>query len=277
MSSPKIERNGAILSIQEEKPIPFPVLDSDWKKRRFAAFWGAVLLGGILWAASSPSSSHADARGETPSSVTALAEHPPLDEAETQAFLETMRQSLASVQTLQARFVQERRVSMFVDTLVTTGVCLFEPPQRLRWEMTEPYVSVLIHTPRGVSKFDKEEGQLRKMRLGGEEILTQVLEQIGDWMRGDFTRAREAYTLEVRRAPAKALLILRPRSEKMSQMLQAIELTINTADCHVTQVVIRETAEDSVQIRFVREKINAPVPDRAFDLKTPLWPLPDLF
>jgi hypothetical protein len=169
MSSPKIERNGAILSIQEEKPIPFPVLDSDWKKRRFAAFWGAVLLGGILWAASSPSSSHADARGETPSSVTALAEHPPLDEAETQAFLETMRQSLASVQTLQARFVQERRVSMFVDTLVTTGVCLFEPPQRLRWEMTEPYVSVLIHTRAGSRSSTKKKGNCARCAWGAKK------------------------------------------------------------------------------------------------------------
>ncbi len=188
-----------------------------------------------------------------------------------------MRQALAPIRTLQTEFVQERRVSMFVDTLVTTGVCLFEPPKRLRWELTAPYVSILVHGPDGVSKFDEEEGHLRKMNLGGEEILTQVLGQVMDWMRGDFARAREAYEIEVRPTGASRLLTLRPRSEKLRQMLQAIELTVNPANYHVTQVVIRETAEDSVRIRFVREKINEPIADNAFDLKKPIWPLPKIF
>jgi outer membrane lipoprotein-sorting protein len=201
----------------------------------------------------------------------------PLGEAETQVFLETMRQALAPIRTLQAEFVQERRVSMFVDTLVTTGVCLFEPPRRLRWELTAPYVSVLVHSAEGVSKFDEEEGHLRKMNLGGEEILTQVLGQVVDWMRGDFARAREAYVMEVRPAGTSRLLTLRPRSEKLRQMLLAIELTVNPENYHVTQVTIRETSEDSVQIRFVREKINEAIPENAFDLKKPLWPLPKIF
>ncbi len=188
-----------------------------------------------------------------------------------------MHQALAPIQTLQARFIQERRVSIFVDTLVTTGVCLFEPPKRLRWELTAPYVSVLIHSPDGVSKFDEEEGQLRKMQLGGEEILTQVLGQIVEWMRGDFGRAREAYLIEVRHTGESNLLTLRPRSEKLREVLQTIELTVNPANYHVTQVMIRETAEDSVQIRFIQEKINEPLPEKAFDLKKPLWPLPNMF
>ncbi|MFH0944950.1 MAG: outer membrane lipoprotein carrier protein LolA [Planctomycetota bacterium] len=185
--------------------------------------------------------------------------------AEQELFLKEMGAALKKVQSLRADFVQERHVSLFLDPLESRGICSFERPDRLRWEVVKPYASLLILNGRGVAKFDRVEGELRKMKLGGEDLLREVLGQITDWIQGDFSRADEMYALTLEKG-ADFRLRMQPRSEKLSKMIRAVELFVDPETHRVTKVVIREPGEDYLEIRFEQEQLNIKFDPSTFSL-----------
>ncbi len=190
-------------------------------------------------------------------------------EEERDRFLEAMGTALKSIRSLRAEFVQERHVSLFLEPLSAKGICSFERPDRLRWELLEPYVSILILDARNVAKFDVVEGKLRRLELGAADLLREVLGQIAGWIRGDFSQADDVYELRLEKG-SDYRLIMQPRSAEMRKMIRAVELSINPATHRVTQVVIREPGEDYLESRFVEEELNVTFQERVFDLKNPI-------
>jgi outer membrane lipoprotein-sorting protein len=195
-----------------------------------------------------------------------------LNSDETTRFLNDMATTLGGIRTLRVAFVQEREVPLFLDTLKAKGTCWFEAPDKIRWELTEPYVSILIHNTNKAAKFDKAEGGLRKMRPGAEDVLREVLAQIMSWIRGDFRAAREAYDLSVLQG-SDYRLVLKPRTKGLAKIIEAIELTIDPKSLHVSAVTIREPEGGSIAIRFGKETLNAPMDKALFDLDHPKYPV----
>ncbi len=197
----------------------------------------------------------------------------PLAPEEQDAFLQRMADTLREMQTLRAEFVQERHLALFVEPLEAKGVCAFAKPAKLRWEITAPYVSILILNEGKVAKFDLVEGELRRMSLGAEELLREVLGQIVEWIKGDCARARELYDLEFQRGEGFRI-VMRPRSAELKKAITAVELSIDASTCRATKVVVREPGEDFLEIRFSQDEVNVRLDDQLFDLEEPATAAP---
>jgi outer membrane lipoprotein-sorting protein len=192
-----------------------------------------------------------------------------LSATESRAFLEAMTATLRGVRSLRARFVQDRFLLVFTDSLRATGRCWFIEPNRIRWQIESPYYSLLIMNAGRVAKFDLQDGRLRKLRLGSEDLLRSVLEEIMGWMRGDFDKARERYDFELAKGPNSHRLRLKPRAGTMERIISVIELHVDSETKRVRRVVIREPEDDYIVIRFFEEEINPTLEDDLFDTNTP--------
>ncbi|MFP4380044.1 MAG: LolA family protein [Candidatus Sumerlaeia bacterium] len=200
-----------------------------------------------------------------------------LSQAEAREFLNEMSSTLRTIRALQVEFVQERYLVTFSDSLRSRGYCYFETPRKIRWEITSPYYSLLILNGAEVAKFDSKDGELRKMRLGGEDILRNVLDEIMNWMRGDFDDAWTKYNFEVARGTALHRLRMQPQLGTIEDMIQAIELYIDSENKRVRRVRIIEAEEEGeIIIRFTDDKINPNLNDRLFDTENPIRRGPEL-
>lgn len=198
------------------------------------------------------------------------ADYVKLNETEQKEFLGSLQTSLEGIKGLAGKFTQERHLSLFADPLIAKGVCFFEYPSKLRWEIYEPYQSILIYNGRGVAKFDADEkGMLRKLNLGGSDILMEILAQITAWMKGDFSKSGDVYALSVFKGEKDNLLVLTPKSEEMLKNIKAIELSTRKDNNRISSVTIRESKEDFIKISFRDEKINPEIPAAVFDLSKP--------
>lgn len=191
--------------------------------------------------------------------------------SEQDAVLQKMSDNLQSIKTLRAGFVQERHLSMFLDVLSARGTLYFEIPDRLRWELTEPYTSVLLFNGGYVAKFNLENGRLQKMKLGMEDLLQEVLKQIISIMSGDFKKVRDVYTISLIHGKDYKV-IMKPVSAGMAKVIKSLELSIDQASNHVTKITIREPQGDYIEIRFSGEEENVSFDKRLFDLNNPLPP-----
>lgn len=191
-----------------------------------------------------------------------------LDDMEHETFFSTLASSLSNVKSFKTNFLQERHVSLFFDTLESEGVLAFAYPDKLRWEIRQPYSSILIYNQNIVAKYIMENEKLREVNPGAVDLLNTALGQIIAWMRGDFQESRELYQLKVYKGN-EYLLRMSPFSEKMAEYLESIELVINPETYHISQVIINETGEDYIRLIFSNEEMNVRFDDNFFDVDNP--------
>ncbi len=193
-----------------------------------------------------------------------------LSESEENTLLDDITEALDDVTTLQADFRQERTLWVFNDTLVTEGICFFEDPDKLRWEISYPFNSILIYNDGDISKFEKSDGELIKYNLGTEEIMRIILSEIIYWMKGNFEQAKELYNLSVINSN-NYIIELVPKSEQMNKIILKIELEVSRSTKHILSVSIFETHNDSITIKFTNEVNNISFNTNLFNTENPSY------
>ena len=192
----------------------------------------------------------------------------PLTAEQQSRFIKKMNAELRTMRNFRAEFVQERHLSVLTAPLISKGICAFQTPDKLRWEVTSPYRTALIYNADQVAKFEMENGRLRKMHFGAGDMMRKVLKQIISWMQGDFNQGGDVYDLRVYKTePLKLELV--PKSQKLRSALRSIQLFADTSTYRVFRVLIRETDKDYIQIDFKRMKENISLPKATFDTEQP--------
>src|SRR5262245_23016909 len=88
--------------------------------------------------------------------------------------LEKLQCGMASLKSVYFDFTQERHLNLFSEPLKSEGVMLIEKPDRIRWETTTPFSSILLGDHKSVAQF--EDG--KKLNLGFPQMLQRVMEQM---------------------------------------------------------------------------------------------------
>jgi len=190
----------------------------------------------------------------------------PLPDAECRAVLKQMAQSLLTHSTLKARFLQERRLALFDDVLKMKGYFYYQKPGRIRWEIVDPYASILVLLEDGrMERFDVVGGKAVKVRTDNRQISGEVLNQISRWLNGDLERVLKDFEVKMVRGAAYRLT-LRPKSEALAGFLSRIEFEIDTRSYFVLTISLWESGNDATVIRFLDPSVDTPLPDRLFDV-----------
>jgi hypothetical protein len=215
-----------------------------------------VLLGVVLLSA-------ARIRAADPAPTTAPAPTR-LAPAQVEALLVHLEHELESVKTLRLDFEQEKHLALLADVVHAKGVCLFVRPSTIRFEIVEPFQSVLIARDRSVAKFEQLDGQWQKLKLPNTDVVLMITAEMASWLQGSFRRASNIYEIAVLEGPTTAI-VLTPRAEGMRKHITAIELQLADDRSRVVQVIVREPGGDFTRIAFVRERRNTPLGDALFD------------
>ena len=183
--------------------------------------------------------------------------------------LEQINQAMAKADTVFARFVQERHLSLFNEPLRSEGYLCFQKPGRIRWEVTRPYQSILVSDGAGVAQFERVDGQWKKLDLGLADALQNVVAQIAGVMEGRYAGGRSGYAASVTNSAEGPVITLVPQNESVRKMMAAIEVHL-AADLKSTRrVVLREAGGDYTDIRFSEQAVGLALPPKTFDRNAP--------
>jgi outer membrane lipoprotein-sorting protein len=150
---------------------------------------------------------------------------------------------------------------------VSYGTFCFAAPDRLRWEITKPFHSLLVMNGREVAKYDFPDGKNpRKLKFPAADALLEVLRQITDIHQGKFGAQEKYYDMKVYDGKT-ATLILIPKDTKMKGIIQMIEIGFSPALDSVASVGIHENGGDSTVILFEDDRLNAPLPGSLFEVQ----------
>jgi hypothetical protein len=183
--------------------------------------------------------------------------------------LEAVSQAMSGVRTVFTRFVQERHLSLFNEPLRCAGVLCCEKPGRIRWEITEPYKSILLSDGSGVAQFEWMEDRWKKLDLGLADAMQKVVSQIAGVIEGRYASGAGEFSVSLAVNDGEPVITLVPRNEKMRKMMAAIEVHLAPDLKGTRRVLLRETNADFTEIRFEDQVVNIPLPPRTFDRTQP--------
>ncbi len=192
-----------------------------------------------------------------------------LSDKDCNEILKKMSLKISSNKSLQSGFVQERHLVMFGDTLRSEGYFYYQDPGRIRWEFIKPYASLTILLEQGdIGKYDFLDGRFVKVESGAKEVLSEVLTQIVNWQKGDFSSTNEDFEMSLYKNDGYTLVI-KPFSKALAEIISHIEFEIQMESFLVNSVSIWEDENNYTVIRFINQKIDEKIPDDLFDLKNP--------
>jgi outer membrane lipoprotein-sorting protein len=188
----------------------------------------------------------------------------------TSVLLDQVAQNAGRVEAVFTRFVQERHLALFQDPLRSEGYLCFQKPGRLRWEITQPYQSILVSDGKGVAQFERVNDQWKKLDLGLADAVQTVVSQIGAVMEGRYAGKQRDYSISATNTADGPVVTLTPQHPAMRKMMQAIEIHLAPDFRGTRRVVLREVGGDFTDIRFSEQVAEPPLPEGTFDRSKPV-------
>lgn len=184
---------------------------------------------------------------------------------ETNVYLDHIEEDLGRITSLVVYIEQEKHLAIFDAPVMSTGQLIFKAPSAVRFEIVEPFQSVLVVSGTESAKYEGFDGDWKKMRLGNPEILLLVMKQISLWLQGKFRENDDVFTISVEEANGKTI-VLRPRLSRFQAFIASIELSFDEDLRRFTSMNIREPEGDYTLLRFVKEWRGIAVSSKIFDI-----------
>lgn len=177
--------------------------------------------------------------------------------------LSALQQQAARTRSLQGRFVQEKILAMFDQTLRSEGALYYQAPDRLRWELLQPVASgFVVEGDRGV-RWNSVSGEKEAFSTPDDPVMSEVAGQLLAWTRMDMDWLEQRYRLELVKG-SPVTLYLYPRDTAEADFLAGIKVVFAPQLDYVAEVVMEEQQGDRTRLQFVEIIRNQPLVDGTF-------------
>lgn len=175
--------------------------------------------------------------------------------------LEEIQKAAGSIRSIRADFIQEKHMKILVKPLVSKGIIRFQSPDALRFEYQEPIKNILIMQGKSVSRYIQKDNTLVRDNAAAMGAMAVVMDEISQWLKGDFNTSVFDATIET--APEPGRIILVPKDKAMTSFIQDIVLVLSEQPGVFKEVIIRESQNSYTRLRFegvaLNEEINPDV------------------
>jgi outer membrane lipoprotein-sorting protein len=170
------------------------------------------------------------------------------------ASLADIQEAAGSIRSISADFIQEKHMKILVKPLVSKGSIRFQSPDALRFEYREPIKNVLIMQGKSVSRYIQKENTFIRDNASAMGAMTVVMDEISQWLKGDFNT--NVFDATIEEAPEPGRIILVPKEKAISSFIQEIVLVLSEQPGVFKEVVIRENQNSYTRLRFEKATLN---------------------
>ncbi len=183
--------------------------------------------------------------------------------------LQDLHGKMSALDSVYFEFTQERQLKLFAEPLKSEGVMLIARPDKIRWETTSPFQSILMGDHESVAQFEKEDGQWKKLNLGFPQMLRRVMEQMSLMHQGKMEALTSDFGVSIATG-AVTVITLTPKDESIRSVLSSLEIHMPPDLSTTREVVMNEPNGDLTRIIFREEHRDVKFPLGTFDQSKPI-------
>jgi outer membrane lipoprotein-sorting protein len=171
-----------------------------------------------------------------------------------------LKSASGSIKSVSGEFVQEKHMKILAKPLISSGVFYFQTPGSLRWEYRAPLRDILLMDNDRVERYVGTTSGFVKEAGVNLEAMQVVLEQITQWLHGQFDE-NPMFSAKLEPGPK---IVLLPKEQAFTRMIQRIELLFGDRPGIIDTVTIYESDESFTRIVFKNVVLNQPLDDSIF-------------
>lgn len=180
----------------------------------------------------------------------------------TEDTLSRLTTKAGQVKSIQAEFTQEKRLSIFKQTLISKGRFVFQRPASLRWEYQDPVHSgFIVHEESGI-RWNALTGETRDFSLQNDPIMRLVSGQILLWTTLNLQALSRTYHIDIE-SISPAILHFTPLTAGPGPIV-GMRITFTPDDMAIATIEMMETQGDTTTIRFHNTQLNDEIPALVF-------------
>ncbi len=182
-------------------------------------------------------------------------------------FLVRIEQRHSNMNTLAARFRQEKHFSFMDVPLISQGFIIFESPERIRFDITEPFQTAMLFDGKNIERYELVDDKWNSVQSNAGKSINLVMEQIGQWMQGKFSNKSSIFDLSISADEPNGYVVLdlNPLPKQFRQYIEKIKIHVTSPpEYNITRIDILEPEGDRFALVFQQEILNGKLPDKCF-------------
>lgn len=177
------------------------------------------------------------------------------DQDKIEEVLLRIRQASKKIETLQGDFVQKKRVKILKQMPDSYGKIIYQGPDRLLWEITEPVKMGFVITGDKGRKWNRDKERIKNFDVSKDPVISVISNQVFAWAKGDYDRLKRGYEITIlNEQPVELKLI--PLSPVEKRYIDSIIMAFSDNEEHVNRIEILEKKGGLTQIYFSNMIIN---------------------
>ncbi len=181
--------------------------------------------------------------------------------------LETFKKSFAAATaatvSIQSDFKQEKTLSMLSENIHSNGKFSYLRNDKIRMEYLQPYTYLMILN--GGKIYIKDGQKENKISASSNKVFQQVNRILIDCVAGSMIDNPD-FKSRVFESNGFYLIELSPETKNLKELYKNINIVIDKKDFTASAIEMFELSGDKTIIRFLNKKINAAIPDSAFNI-----------
>jgi outer membrane lipoprotein-sorting protein len=170
-----------------------------------------------------------------------------------------------STSTISCDFVQEKYLVILSQKIVSKGRFYFKKENNIRWEYTSPYKYLIIISNNQL--FTADDKSQNRYDLKSNKMLQEMNGFISGCIQGNILKNDKDYAIQYFENSKLYFVKLIPRSEKMRQMLNEVQIWFDKNDLTVSGLKMVESGDDYTNISFLNKNLNIDIPLEKFSFK----------
>jgi outer membrane lipoprotein-sorting protein len=185
------------------------------------------------------------------------------DTAKTEAVLLRIKQASKKIETLQGDFVQKKKVKILKKMPDSYGRIIYQGPDRLLWEITEPVKMGFVIIGDKGRKWNRDKERIKNFDVSKDPVISVISNQVFAWAKGDYDRLKTGYEIKIlNEQPVELKLI--PKSPVEKRYIDSIIMAFSDNEEHVNRIEILEKKGGLTQIYFSNIIINKELQEGLF-------------
>ncbi len=167
----------------------------------------------------------------------------------------------AASNTIDADFVQEKKVDILENIITSKGKFLFKQKNSLRLEYTSPsyYLVVMAAGKMLIKDGDKK----TKIDGKGSKMFSQIQNVMAGVLGGQMTDNKE-FKYELYKGETNYKIRLFPQTGAIKDLLKEVEFITNKTTLKALSMTMFERSGDVTVMKFKNVKMNVPIDDKVF-------------
>jgi len=188
--------------------------------------------------------------------------------AQSDAALVRLKQVANNLASVEADFVQEKKLKMFTSAMVITGKVYLEKPDRFAWHTFSPVRYSLVMNKSTARQWDEDSRQVQTMPLKNNPAFVAAIAQMRKWFEGDYRSLALDYDLAVLQDNPLAVRFSAKQGFAGAQFIKEINLFFRPDLRYIARIEVIEVSGDTTVITFSNTKINEPINNAAWEVKS---------